>query len=469
MAARGIETVEQLTLAVFKPAAGGRLAGDRDAASGFLRDVVGIRNKAHVSSIVADLVQRHADAGGAAPGDGAASSSGGGAAEPRPLTFCVEGNISAGKSTFLQYITGQGLNAADVEVVPEPVEQWQSVPGPDGRVNLLDAFYKDPQRYAYTFQNYVFLTRMMQERHSAGTPRPVRLMERSIFSDRMVFVRAVRESGWMGDVELAVYDSWFNPMLASSPSLVPDGFIYLRADPKTCMQRLHRRGRNEEGGISAAYLESLHAKHEDWLGAGQGAQRYIDQQVARLSQRGPWLQRPSGLFAPPGAAGLGGALGLGGGGEGAAAAAAGLEVPPEIRGELYFLTQNKETTNEMHIALQGVPALVLSCDADVLADPSLKEELRRKVAAYIGFMKAFRTTPAANGAWRGPPDARPGAPSQPEHIAYVQAAAPDAAIVPVANGRIAEALPAGAGAEVGVSGALEALPRAAASAAAGGA
>jgi len=41
-----------------------------------------------------------------------------------------------------------------------------------------------------------------QERDSAATPRPVRLMERSIFSDRMVFVRAVRESGWMGDVEL---------------------------------------------------------------------------------------------------------------------------------------------------------------------------------------------------------------------------------------------------------------------------
>ncbi len=41
-----------------------------------------------------------------------------------------------------------------------------------------------------------------QERDSSGTRRPVRLMERSIFSDRMVFVRAVRESGWMGDVEL---------------------------------------------------------------------------------------------------------------------------------------------------------------------------------------------------------------------------------------------------------------------------
>jgi deoxyadenosine/deoxycytidine kinase len=67
--------------------------------------------------------------------------------------------------------------------------------------------------------------------------KPVRLMERSVFSDRMVFVRAVRESGWMGDVELAVYDSWFGPILETNPSLKPDGFIYLKCDPSTCMER----------------------------------------------------------------------------------------------------------------------------------------------------------------------------------------------------------------------------------------
>lgn len=76
-----------------------------------------------------------------------------------------------------------------------------------------------------------------QERNSANIPHPVRLMERSVFSDRMVFVRAVKESGWMGDVELAVYDSWFGPILDSNPSLVPDGFIYLRCTPDTCMER----------------------------------------------------------------------------------------------------------------------------------------------------------------------------------------------------------------------------------------
>ena len=67
--------------------------------------------------------------------------------------------------------------------------------------------------------------------------RPVRLMERSVFSDRMVFVRAVRESGWMGDVELVVYDSWFGPILDTNPALKPDGFIYLKCQPSTCMER----------------------------------------------------------------------------------------------------------------------------------------------------------------------------------------------------------------------------------------
>lgn len=77
----------------------------------------------------------------------------------------------------------------------------------------------------------------LQERNSTGLRKPVRLMERSVFSDRMVFVRAVRESGWMGDVELAVYDSWFGPILETNPSLKPDGFIYLKCDPSTCMER----------------------------------------------------------------------------------------------------------------------------------------------------------------------------------------------------------------------------------------
>lgn len=106
-------------------------------------------------------------------------------APKKRLTFCVEGNISVGKTTFLQRIANETLELQDlVEIVPEPIDKWQNV-GPD-HFNILDAFYAEPHRYAYTFQNYVFVTRVMQERESSEGVKPLRLMERSVFSDRMV-------------------------------------------------------------------------------------------------------------------------------------------------------------------------------------------------------------------------------------------------------------------------------------------
>lgn len=51
------------------------------------------------------------------------------------------------------------------QVVHEPVDQWQCVPTVEGgTLNLLDRFYSDPERYAYTFQNYVFMSRVLQVR-----------------------------------------------------------------------------------------------------------------------------------------------------------------------------------------------------------------------------------------------------------------------------------------------------------------
>ncbi|KAM7515255.1 hypothetical protein LguiA_004838 [Lonicera macranthoides] len=180
------------------------------------------------------------------------------------LTFCVEGNISVGKTTFLQRIANETLELQDlVEIVPEPIDKWQDV-GPD-HFNILDAFYAEPQRYAYTFQNYVFVTRLMQEKESSGGIKPLRLMERSVFSDRMVFVRAVHEANWMNEMEISIYDSWFDPVVSSLPGLIPDGFIYLRASPDTCHKRMLLRKRAEEGGVSLEYLRGLHEKHESWL------------------------------------------------------------------------------------------------------------------------------------------------------------------------------------------------------------
>lgn len=46
-----------------------------------------------------------------------------------------------------------------------------------------------------------------------------RLIERSVFSDRMVFVRAVHNAKWMSELELNVYDSWFNPIVSALPTV----------------------------------------------------------------------------------------------------------------------------------------------------------------------------------------------------------------------------------------------------------
>lgn len=57
----------------------------------------------------------------------------------------------------------------------------------------------------------------------------------------------------------------FDPLVERNPCLIPDGFIYLRAAPDTCMNRLKGRNRGEETGIQIEYLEDLHQKHDNWL------------------------------------------------------------------------------------------------------------------------------------------------------------------------------------------------------------
>lgn len=33
----------------------------------------------------------------------------------------------------------------------------------------------------------------------------------------------------MNEMEISIYDSWFNPIVSELPELVPDAFIYLEA------------------------------------------------------------------------------------------------------------------------------------------------------------------------------------------------------------------------------------------------
>uniref|UniRef100_A0A6M2EJZ5 Deoxynucleoside kinase domain-containing protein n=1 Tax=Populus davidiana TaxID=266767 RepID=A0A6M2EJZ5_9ROSI len=280
-------------------------------------------------------------------------------ARPKPkkrLTFCVEGNISVGKTTFLKRIVSDTIELRDlVEVVPEPIDKWQDV-GPD-HFNILDAFYADPSRYAYTFQNYVFVTRVMQERESSGGLKPLRLMERSVFSDRMVFVRAVHEAKWMNEMEISIYDSWFDPVVSVLPGLIPDAFIYLRASPDTCHKRMMHRKRTEEGGVSLDYLRDLHDKHESWLFPFESGNHGV-LSVSKLP-----LNLDNALH-------------------------------PDIRDRVFYLEGD-----HMHSSIQKVPALILDCEAniDFSRDVEAKENYARQVAEFFKHVKKMQEVPSTKG------------------------------------------------------------------------
>lgn len=71
------------------------------------------------------------------------------------IVYSIEGNIGSGKSTLLQLLRS---HIPTMTVSPEPIGEWQRI----GSYNILEAYYNDSKRWAYSFQTYALLTRMNQ-------------------------------------------------------------------------------------------------------------------------------------------------------------------------------------------------------------------------------------------------------------------------------------------------------------------
>ncbi|XP_053622488.1 deoxynucleoside kinase-like [Plodia interpunctella] len=174
--------------------------------------------------------------------------------KPRPFTVFVEGNIGSGKTTFLEHFR----QFEDITLLTEPVEEWRNLRG----WNLLDLMYKDPVKWAMTFQSYVSLT--MLNMHLKATPTPVKLMERSIFSARHCFVENMMRSGVLHPAEFSVLDEWFQFIIHQVP-IQADLIVYLKSTPSIVHERIRKRARSEEQCVPLSYIEELHKLHEDWL------------------------------------------------------------------------------------------------------------------------------------------------------------------------------------------------------------
>jgi deoxyadenosine/deoxycytidine kinase len=54
---------------------------------------------------------------------------------------------------------------------------------------------------------------------------------------------------------------WFDEFVRDLPVA---GLVYIRADPETCMQRIHKRGREGET-IPLDYIQKCHDYHDEWI------------------------------------------------------------------------------------------------------------------------------------------------------------------------------------------------------------
>jgi deoxyadenosine/deoxycytidine kinase len=81
------------------------------------------------------------------------------------------------------------------------------------------------------------LTRLLDYEKIISTKgAPVVFVERSIFSDKNVFMENFSKNGIATEAEIAVYNEWCN-FSVKKINYEIDAIIYLRATPETCMSR----------------------------------------------------------------------------------------------------------------------------------------------------------------------------------------------------------------------------------------
>ena len=151
---------------------------------------------------------------------------------------CIDGNIASGKTTVLTEIKKKGY-----PVYFEPFEEnpW------------LPLYYQDPKKYSLNTQLWFLSERFRQYKQADFNSDGIVFVERSMYTDRFVFVELIRRQGNMNDLEYNTYKHHFN--IYKNP--LPDLTIVLNTSAKMCKERMDGRGRGMESSVPLDYLQQL--------------------------------------------------------------------------------------------------------------------------------------------------------------------------------------------------------------------
>jgi deoxyadenosine/deoxycytidine kinase len=160
----------------------------------------------------------------------------------------VAGNIAAGKTSLTERIGGRlGWRAAFESVADNP---------------YLADFYADMRQWSFHLQIFFLGHRAQQHLALANSPESA-IADRSIYEDAHIFARVLHHMGNLSERDYRAYRAVFNLVVAGLPR--PDLLLHLRAPVPVLLERIRRRGRGMESGITADYLTLLDAFYEEWI------------------------------------------------------------------------------------------------------------------------------------------------------------------------------------------------------------
>lgn len=186
----------------------------------------------------------------------------------KPQIIFIEGNIGAGKTTLLSKIESseyfkEQLPNKTIKYVYEPVKEWLEYKDADG-IDILSHFYRDQGKFAFSFQWYVFMTRIKAIQVAVDSGADLVFVERSIFTDKNVFMKSLFQKEKITDIEMKMYNDWFD-WIANQFLRCHYAFIYLSLPTELAYERIQKRARDAESIIEYGYLDLLNKNHDEWL------------------------------------------------------------------------------------------------------------------------------------------------------------------------------------------------------------
>ncbi len=160
----------------------------------------------------------------------------------------VAGNIGVGKST----LTAMLSKALGWQPLYEAVDENP----------YLSDFYRDMRPWSFHSQVF-FLSRRLRQYQYIAEMNGVVVQDRSVYEDAEIFAENLYRQGHMSDRDHGTYRGLYEAIATFLPH--PDLVVYLRASVPTLVDRIHRRGRDFERGMSRDYLQFLNALYEEWI------------------------------------------------------------------------------------------------------------------------------------------------------------------------------------------------------------